>query len=104
MPSGVTTTHVHAGRREVRREREIVLYLAAEFGARFAQVAGDFSAWVPLSMAPVRGGGFSLTLLLEQGRRWRYRYLLDGELWMNDPAAVEFATGPNGAVRSVLIS
>lgn len=72
------------------------------FGGRYADVAGDFTAWVPLAMEPQPAGGFWLSLRLERGRRWRYRFLLDGEHWMNDPNACEFCTCPTGGAVSVL--
>jgi hypothetical protein len=65
-------------------------------------VAGDFSAWAPIAMARDPGRCFWLGLQLEAGHRWRYRFLLDGERWMNDPGASEFVNGPNGAAASVL--
>jgi hypothetical protein len=80
----------------------IVFFLPAEFGGRYADVAGDFSAWAPFSMEPRSTGGFWLGLRLERGARWRYRFLLDGERWMNDPNACEFWTCPNGRTVSVL--
>jgi 1,4-alpha-glucan branching enzyme len=77
-------------------------HLSDDFGADFVEVAGDFSAWAPIAMAHDSEGGFVLDLQLEAGRRWRYRFLLDGERWMNDPEASQFVDGPNGSAASVL--
>jgi hypothetical protein len=74
----------------------------AEFGALHADVAGDFTAWVPLAMERAPAGEFRLLLQLEPGRRLCYRFLLDGDTWMNDPNATEFVTMPNGAAVSVV--
>jgi hypothetical protein len=41
-----------------------------------------------------KDGRFSVTLSLTAGQQYRFRYLLDGEHWVNDPAAD--ASVPNG--------
>jgi hypothetical protein len=82
--------------------RKVVFRLPPEFGARVVEVAGDFSAWAPVAMIGDEHRGFSLELELDRGRRWRYRFLLDGENWLNDPGADMFVTGPNGSPASAL--
>jgi len=47
-------------------------------------------------------GAFHLSLQLERGHSWRYRFLLDGERWINDPNAPSFVRGPNGTPSSAL--
>jgi 1,4-alpha-glucan branching enzyme len=76
--------------------------VAAKFGARYAAVAGDFTAWAPMTMERSAAGEFRLGLQIETGRRLCYRFLLDGETWMNDPNAPELVTMPNGAAVSAL--
>ena len=76
--------------------------LPALFGARHADVAGDFTAWAPLAMERATAGEFTLRLQVERGRRLCYRFLLDGETWTNDPNAADFVTMPNGGAISVL--
>ncbi len=80
----------------------IVFRIAPQFGGRYADLAGDFTAWAPIAMDRLPSGGFWLTLRLERGRRWRYRFLLDGERWMNDPNVCEFVTEPSSGRVSVL--
>jgi 1,4-alpha-glucan branching enzyme len=83
-----------------RDATEVVFHLPPGFGARHVDVAGDFTAWVPLPMDPLPGGAFCLALRFERGRRLRYRFLLDGEQWMNDPTATDFETAPSGGAVS----
>jgi Glycogen recognition site of AMP-activated protein kinase len=80
----------------------IVFCIPPEFGGRYADVAGDFTAWASLAMEPRSTGGFCLSLRLERGFRWRYRFLVDGEHWMNDPNACELWTCPDDRAVSVL--
>ncbi len=76
--------------------------LPAHFGARHVDVAGDFTAWAPLAMEQSANGDFRLRIQLGQGRRVLYRFLIDGEMWMNDPNADEYVTMPNGGAASVV--
>lgn len=76
--------------------------LSDGYAADVVEVAGDFSAWAPIAMNRELDDGFILDLQLETGRQWRYRFLLDGQRWMNDPDAKEFVTGPNGSAVSIL--
>jgi hypothetical protein len=79
-------------------------HVPASLGARVAEVAGDFSAWAPLAMVRDATGAFHVSLVLDPGRRWRYRFLLDGDRWINDPTATSFVDGPNGTPCSELIT
>jgi hypothetical protein len=103
MPDDVgTVSSVQAPQTSDADLTTIVFSVAPELGRRYVDVAGDFTAWAPLAMDPLSDGGFSLSLRLEPGRRWRYRFLLDGEHWMNDPNACEFGTCPTSGAVSVL--
>jgi 1,4-alpha-glucan branching enzyme len=77
-------------------------HVPAALGAQVAEVAGDFSAWAPLAMLRDSTGAFHLVVQLDRGRRWRYRFFLDGDRWINDPAAGSFVDGPNGSSCSEL--
>lgn len=87
---------------DTRNFVEVEFRLAPEFSTRHAEVAGDFSAWVPWSMPTRADGGYSLSLLLERGRSWRYRFLVDSTRWMNDPRAFDFVADNRGGMVSVL--
>lgn len=56
-------------------------------GATTAQVIGSFNNWDQTEnvMKPLKTGGFSLSLDLETGKEYQFRYLLDGKIWINDP-------------------
>lgn len=58
-------------------------------GARKASLVGDFNGWNPqaTSMRKLKSGEFKVTLDLEIGREYQYRYLLDDRHWTNDNAA-----------------
>jgi hypothetical protein len=48
------------------------------------------------------GGGFSVTVDLDAGRAYRFRYLLDGQRWDNDWAADAYVRNDFGGDDSVV--
>ncbi|MDL2268718.1 isoamylase early set domain-containing protein [Desulfosarcina sp. OttesenSCG-928-A07] len=52
-------------------------------------LVGDFNDWSPTAtpMKKMKNDGFSVTLDLEPGRIYQFRYLLDESRWENDPDA-----------------
>jgi 1,4-alpha-glucan branching enzyme len=58
-------------------------------GASKVNLAGDFNNWNETSdeMNALKDGSFSLSVDLESGRAYQFRYLLDGSNWTNDEAA-----------------
>jgi 1,4-alpha-glucan branching enzyme len=65
-------------------------------GAQTAAVCGEWNDWSADADVMRRDaeGGFSVTVDLEAGRAYRFRYLLDGQRWDNDWAADAYL--PNG--------
>lgn len=64
--------------------------------AQSAHVVGDFNDW-SISAHPMkrtRSGGFKTTIELEKDRSYQFRYLLDQQHWVNDPAADRFTPSP----------
>jgi 1,4-alpha-glucan branching enzyme len=49
-------------------------------------LCGEFNEWEPSAHPMMRrkDGRFSITVSLEAGRNYRFRYLLDGQVWEND--------------------
>jgi len=74
--------------------------------AEQAALVGDFNNWNPADnpLKPLKNGGFTTTLDLEQGREYQFRYLLDGEKWLNETDADKVAPTPYvDAENSVLV-
>ena len=67
-------------------------------------VLGDFNNWqvgeTPLKKA--KTGAWSVTLDLETGKDYQFRYLVDGTNWENDPEADKFIASGLGSENSVL--
>jgi 1,4-alpha-glucan branching enzyme len=58
-------------------------------GAKKIQVLGDFNNWNKKAtpMKKLKSGDFTQTIELETGKEYQFRYLLDGELWINESEA-----------------
>jgi len=82
---------------------DVTLRRAATNGERHVAVVGDFNDWSPnrhpMSSDPA---GWSCTVTLPIGRRYRFRYLLDGERWENDWQADEYVDNDHGGQDSVI--
>ena len=69
-----------------------------------ANLCGEFNSWAtdahPMERKP--DGGFEITLSLEPGRAYRFRYLLDGERWENDWAAYDYVPNEYGGDDSLV--
>jgi 1,4-alpha-glucan branching enzyme len=51
-----------------------------------ASLVGDFNGWngKATPMKKMEDGSFTATVTLKKGRKYQYRYLLDGAIWEND--------------------
>lgn len=83
---------------------KVTFELPAEVGATKAYVCGDFNDWsttaTPLKRR--KDGSLAVTVALETGRQYRFRYLLgDGE-WENDWAADDYVRNEFGGEDSVV--
>ncbi len=73
-------------------------------GAQAAAVCGEWNDWSADADVMHRDakGGFSVTVDLDAGRAYRFRYLLDGQRWDNDWAADAYVRNDFGGEDSVV--
>lgn len=74
-------------------------------GAETVHIVGDFNEWdkAATPMKALKAGGFSATLELEQGKEYQFRYLIDGEKWINDEEADKVTPTPFGDSENSVI-
>src|SRR5687767_15208613 len=83
--------------------RLVTFRLPTELEADTASVVGEFNDWSPDATPMERGDdGFAVTVPLEHGRAYRFRYVLDGERWENDWAADGYVANEYGSDDSVV--
>ena len=68
-------------------------------------VVGDFNNWnkEDILMTRFNTGDFAVTLELETGKEYRYRYLIDGSHWENDWCADKYVPNSYGCDDSVVV-
>ncbi len=69
-----------------------------------AVVAGDFNNWSIEAnpMKRLKDGSFSTTISLATGHSYSFRYVLDGTVWVNDPAPDDLVANEYGEQNSVV--
>ena len=74
--------------------------------AKKVALVGDFNQWDAHAtlMKKKKDGTFSVTLNLEPGREYQFRYLINDSQWENDANADRYSPSPVGnAENSVII-
>ena len=80
----------------MQKTRKVTFKLPAEIvaDASHGLLLGEFNNWDKdngFSLKKGKDGSMKATLELEAGKRYEYRYLLDGGRWENDPSANDYA-------------
>jgi 1,4-alpha-glucan branching enzyme len=90
--------------RAARGKARVTFTVDPRVGARAAAVCGEWNDWSADADVMHRDaeGGFSVTVDLDAGRAYRFRYLLDGQRWDNDWAADAYQPNDFGGDDSVV--
>jgi 1,4-alpha-glucan branching enzyme len=69
-----------------------------------AALVGEFNNWSLKEnpMNKLKNGGFSVTISLQAGNSYQFRYLLDGKTWVNDAEADNYVTNQYGEENSIV--
>jgi hypothetical protein len=83
---------------------QVTFTLPAEVNAGSVALCGEFNDWSTGDTQLERGsdGSWAVTIALEPGHSYRYRYLLDGERWENGQQADRYVPNPYGSLDSVI--
>lgn len=83
-------------------KRDVTFELPGEVTNGAVNLCGEFNDWSRTSLPMHRNanGDFQATVLLEAGRRYRYRYLIDETRWENDWLADEYVPNEFGGEDS----
>jgi 1,4-alpha-glucan branching enzyme len=89
-----------------KRDQVLVTFeLPASTWADRVNLVGEFNDWDTMATPMTRDGAdahWKTTVELEAGRRYRFRYLVDGKEWLNDWHADDYAENPHGPEDSVV--
>ena len=69
-------------------------------------LVGDFNDWNPTShpLHHHRDGSWSITIDLKPGQEYQFRYLVNGEQWVNDCRADDYVANSHGSHNSVVVT
>ena len=72
--------------------------------AETASLSGKFNSWslVENPMKKLKNGSFSITISLQPGNTYPFRYVLDGKTWVNDEKADSYLANEYGEDDSVI--
>jgi predicted flap endonuclease-1-like 5' DNA nuclease len=81
------------------------LPLEAAPHAKTVKLLGDFNDWDWSEGAMMEAGAtaFTVTLELETGKSYQFRYLIDNHIWENDWEADNYVPTPFGVYNSVVV-
>ena len=73
-------------------------------GAKKIQVVGEFNDWNTKAtpMEQLKNGTFKAILDLETGKKYEFKYLIDGEIWENDDYADDYIRNEFDTMNSVV--
>jgi 1,4-alpha-glucan branching enzyme len=82
----------------------VTFRLPASIEASQIALVGDFNDWNSEShlMKQLKDGSYSLSLSLDAGKSYRYRFYLDGQRWENDWDADAYAPNEFGGDDSIV--
>jgi 1,4-alpha-glucan branching enzyme len=83
----------------------VTFVLPSTTWAERINLVGEFNNWDTRATPMIRDrvdADWKVTLELEAGRRYRFRYLLDGKEWLDDWHADDHAQNPYGGYDSVV--
>ncbi|HRD82747.1 MAG: isoamylase early set domain-containing protein [Saprospiraceae bacterium] len=75
--------------------------------AKTVVLLGEFNGWNAedgIQMKKQKDGIFKAVVELEAGKEFQFRYLVDGQLWINDNAADKYIPTPFGVENSVVVT
>jgi 1,4-alpha-glucan branching enzyme len=72
--------------------------------AQKVTIVGDFNSWDKEAspLKKLENGDFTITIELDTAKEYRFRYLIDGNMWENDWRADKYVKSPYGVEDSVV--
>jgi 1,4-alpha-glucan branching enzyme len=85
---------------------KVTFTLPEAIKAESACLVGDFNDWNETNtpMKQLKSGRFTVTLELEKGHEYQFRYLVNGGDWHNDWAADKYVPSPFSGDNSVVVT
>lgn len=85
----------------------VTFELPASLWASQVHLVGDFNKWDRSAHSLTQrwsDEAWVITLELDAGQAYQFRYLIDGQNWCNEPQADGYAPNPYGGDNSVVVA
>ena len=84
---------------------KVTFSLPESIQAESVQLVGDFNNWNPANaaMKKQKDGHFTITLDLDKGREYQFRYLVNNTEWHNEWTADKYVANPFNEDNSVVM-
>ena len=86
---------------------KVTFKLAKEIGksASSVNLAGDFNNWdiTSIPMKKLKGGEYTVSIDLQKGCEYQFKYLIDGKSWLNDRDADKHVSNEFLTENSVIV-
>lgn len=91
-------------RRRIAKDNivKVTFDLPPETAQESVRVVGEFNGWEGTPLDRQKDGSWRATVDLDPDREYQFRYLVDGERWVNEPSADEQVRNPYGGDNSVI--
>lgn len=83
---------------------QVTFALPRDPATETACVCGDWDDWQPKHTMHQENGDWKYILELESGKEYQFRYLVNGEQWLNDPNADKHVPNPFGSENFVVVT
>jgi 1,4-alpha-glucan branching enzyme len=83
---------------------KVTFYTPASIEANTVHLVGDFNEWneTNTEMEKLKDGRFKVTIDLDRGREYQFRYLVNQQEWHNDWEADKYVPNPFSGDNSVV--
>lgn len=70
--------------------------------AESVHLVGSFNDWQMVPMKRLKDGRYHKRVFLDPNRKYEFRYLVDGETWINDAEAESYTPNPYGSDNCIV--
>ncbi|HEY0811558.1 MAG TPA: isoamylase early set domain-containing protein [Longimicrobiales bacterium] len=81
---------------------KVTFNLPSDAAHESVRVVGEFNQWEGTPLERQKDGSWRTTVALAAGREYEFRYLVDGERWVNEADADWQVQNPYGEDNSVI--
>jgi hypothetical protein len=87
---------------KTKDEVEVTFEYAETKGVDSVSLVSEHNNWQPVDMPQLKRGAFQVKERLPKNGRFQFRYLVNGEGWVNDEAADDYVANEHGSQNGVV--